>query len=147
MLEEKNPVLAAVLGFCFGGLGLFYISVAQGFVALGVLITLGVCTGGVGVPFLWVGCAVWGYIAATSHNEQVRVLRADFDAPAQDFRGHYPAQLPREASRQTTPSGFTGGYQPAPVPKQLPQRASFCAECGTPVRGKGKFCTECGSSI
>lgn len=66
---RKSPVLAAILGFFFGAFGLFYISASQGITALVVLFVVGCGSGGAMAPLIWLGCAVWGYVAAEAHNQ------------------------------------------------------------------------------
>ncbi len=38
-------------------------------ICLGVLVVLGLITGGIGAILLWFGCAIWGAMAAQNWNE------------------------------------------------------------------------------
>lgn len=75
--SEKNPILGAILGFCFGPLGLLYTHwkpaaiMLPAFLLSAVLIPLFV-----GIPMFFacmVGSAVWGYMACDKHNKQLHV--------------------------------------------------------------------------
>jgi|TARA_B100000959_G_C14912867_1_gene595908 TM2 domain-containing membrane protein YozV len=68
-VNRKDPLIAAIFGFLFGAFGLFYVSANQGFIGLGVLVLLWLITGGIGVVLLWMGCAIWGAMAAQNWNE------------------------------------------------------------------------------
>ena len=69
-VSRKDPIVAAILGFLFGAFGLFYISPFQGFVGLGVLLAVILFTGGIGAIMLWMGCAIWGAMAANDWNDK-----------------------------------------------------------------------------
>lgn len=69
-VKRKDPLLAALFGFLFGAFGLFYISPFQGFVGLGVLLAVILFTGGIGAILLWMGCAIWGAMAANDWNDK-----------------------------------------------------------------------------
>lgn len=123
-MKKKEPFLAAILGFLFGGFGLFYISAAQGLTALAVLVVVGVFTGGALVLPIWLGCAVWGYAAAVNFNkEQALSFIDDEEVVEKNF------QLPRERQE----SQNTG--------------ESFCIECGNGLRPNAKFCGGCGARV
>lgn len=74
MAPAKSVGVAFLLTFFFGPLGLFYSSVAGGLVMLCVetlLFILGFVTFGAAwllFSFTWVGCIIWGCVAASGRN-------------------------------------------------------------------------------
>ncbi|MFU8807112.1 MAG: hypothetical protein ACNA8W_25110 [Bradymonadaceae bacterium] len=135
MRNEKNPMAAAALGFFFGGFGLFYISIGQGFAALAVLITLSVCSGGYGLPFVWLGCAFWGYFAAVHHND---VQHTYDDVEIDHLHDRFPPIVPKTG--QAKPVWRSADVEAEPVKK-----GNYCGECGSSLRANIKFCTDCGA--
>ena len=71
----KSIGLALVLTFFFGPLGLFYASVAGGFVMLFGGILIAIATGGVAGVFVWIGSMVWAAIAVNNYNTALAVSR------------------------------------------------------------------------
>lgn len=75
--SEKNPILGAILGFCFGPLGLLYSNTKAALIMLPAFLISGfLCLFFIGVPMLFacmVGSAVWGYMACDKHNKQLHV--------------------------------------------------------------------------
>lgn len=128
-MQRKDPVLAAVLGFLFGGFGLFYVSIGQGFAALVVLITISLCTGGVGTIPMWIGCAAWGYLAAENYNKNAASFLLEDEELAQ-FRAA-PA--------------INGSTEPVRTAQPQPQN-TYCIECGSELRAGAKFCGGCGNA-
>ncbi len=152
MQNEKSAGLAAVLGFLFGGFGLFYVSVGQGVTALIALVVISIVTGGIGAPFMWLACGFWGYAAANKHNEQSRLYLEQEDEIDSYYRG---APAPRQVQNQV-PNNHNQGWQPAYTPTQQSGRqpthppvavGQFCDQCGTPIRGNAKFCRSCGAHV
>lgn len=153
--SRKDPALAAILGFLFGGFGLFYISAGQGFAALAVLIVGSLITGGFGAPLLWLGCAVWGYLAAKNHNER----HGQFMLEDQETAGYFSPNPPPAGPYNRATGGYprpTTQYPAQPQPSWAPGPAqqhggpvssNFCGQCGHELRANTKFCTGCGSPI
>lgn len=123
-MDKKSPGIAALLGFLFGGFGLMYVSVAQGFVALGILLVVALITGGAGTPVVWLGCGIWGWVAASNYNEK----QAAFDVQNAEVRAF-------DATVAATPA------QPAQT------AGSYCPACGAPARSGARFCTSCGGGL
>lgn len=144
MPNEKNPVLAAILGFVFGGFGLFYISVGQGIAALAVLFIGGIFTAGAAMPIIWIGCAVWGYNAAIKYNEQQQLYYQQESELGHQF-GH---TLPPTSTGHFAVPNQTGPFSAAGAsPQEVAASPQFCGQCGSTLRPNIKFCTSCGSSI
>lgn len=72
--EKKNPIIAAILGICFGaiGIGLYFQSWKDFWVCIGLLIFLLICIPGVGAIPGWISAAVYGFYRATTSNEKHR---------------------------------------------------------------------------
>lgn len=70
----KSPFLAALLAFFFGPIGLLYASVKGAIIMFLVCLGVGIVTLGFGLFITWPICAVWGYLAATKHNERIVAL-------------------------------------------------------------------------
>ena len=145
-MKHKDPKLAALLGFLFGGFGLFYISAAQGVVALLILIVVGGITAGALAPIVWLGCGVWGYHAAQNFNAQQGAL---FDEDASRLAWESGSGF----SQQHSPSPEVAtSTSPAP-PRAAPPSAasvgggSFCTQCGSKNRAGARFCGNCGESV
>lgn len=60
--QGKNPLVAFFAGFLFGpfGVGGYLRSWSDFFVSLGLVILGSLMTAGVGAPFVWVLCGLWG---------------------------------------------------------------------------------------
>ncbi len=74
---ERNPTAAAIIGFCFGGIGLgIYFASLIDFI-IPILITIGLYAvlsqfGVIGGALI---AAVWGYFRAVSSNEKLAQTR------------------------------------------------------------------------
>lgn len=74
MAAAKSPLLAALLGFFFGPIGLIYATIKGAIIMFLVNIAVGIVTFGFGLFLTWPICALWGYIAAQKHNERIALL-------------------------------------------------------------------------
>jgi len=141
-MQRKNPAVAAALGFFFGAFGLFYISASQGLIALGVLVAIGVCSGGIGAPVVWIGCGFWGYIAAENYNQEHGMIEQDL--------GGYEGQVGQitDGSGQTGNSvGQPGGNWEQQTDGSVDGGSQYCGSCGAELRDEVAFCTSCGEEI
>lgn len=68
---QKSPMLAAVLGFFFGPLGLLYVGLVPALIMLGVNLVVGLFTLGFGLFLTWPVCAVVGWSRANYVNKQM----------------------------------------------------------------------------
>ena len=70
--DTKSVLLAVVLAFCFGPLGILYSSITGAIVMFifGAIITI--ITLGYGAFILWPICALWAFFATRSHNSRLR---------------------------------------------------------------------------
>lgn len=172
-MQRKDPILAAVLGFAFGGFGLMYISLAQGAVALVILVVIGGITGGFAAPFIWLGCGFWGFNAAKNFNalheadgvgdddllmwERAQSLPKAPPVPASSFSMSSPTtghQAPR-ASEPAAPASFAprAGFSAAPraglssAPRAGLSAAPSAAAPAPAAAPKVavSFCTQCGA--
>ena len=71
----KSVALAIILAFFFGPLGLFYASVAGGFVMLVAGLLFAIATGGTGAVLVWIGSMIWAGVAASNHNNALMASR------------------------------------------------------------------------
>jgi hypothetical protein len=71
--DRRDPVLAALLGFLFGPLGLLYASPLWALVMFGVNLLIAIFTLGIGLLLTWPVCAIVGYVAANNHNNRFLV--------------------------------------------------------------------------
>lgn len=71
--SPKSPGVAAILGFFLGPLGLLYSTVAGAVTMFFVNLVIGLLTLGLGLILTWPVCALWGYVAAKSHNARIGV--------------------------------------------------------------------------
>jgi hypothetical protein len=69
--SEKNPLLAAVIGFCFGpiGVGVYFGSFRDFLYCLGFLILLFIAVPGLGIIPGWLFSAGFAFFRAISSNE------------------------------------------------------------------------------
>lgn len=67
----KSPMLAAVLGFFFGPLGLLYASLRSAILMFFVNIIVAVFTAGIGLFLTWPVCAIVGWSAASAANKKM----------------------------------------------------------------------------
>ncbi len=65
----KSPMMAAVLGFFFGPLGLLYVGFVPALIMIGVNLVVAVITVGVGLFLTWPLCAMVGWSRANRHNK------------------------------------------------------------------------------
>ncbi len=72
----KSPMLAAVLGFFFGPLGLLYVGFVPALIMLGVNIVVGAITLGFGLCLTWPLCAMVGWSRANLLNKRMGVRSA-----------------------------------------------------------------------
>lgn len=66
----KSTVVAVILSFLFGPLGMFYSTVMGGIVMLIISIVVGIFTLGFGLLFTWPICVIWAALAADKHNKK-----------------------------------------------------------------------------
>lgn len=67
----KSPMLAAVLGFFFGPLGLLYASLRSAILMFFVNAVVAVFTAGIGLVLTWPLCAIVGWSAASAANKKM----------------------------------------------------------------------------
>lgn len=67
----KSPMLAAVLGFFFGPLGLLYVGFVPALIMFGVNLLVAVFTAGIGLIFTWPLCAMVGWSRANLYNKKL----------------------------------------------------------------------------
>ncbi len=65
----KSPMLAAVLGFFFGPLGLLYVGFVPALIMFGVNVVVAVLTVGFGLFLTWPLCAAIGWARANHYNK------------------------------------------------------------------------------
>jgi hypothetical protein len=68
---QKSPMLAAVLGFFFGPLGLLYVGLVPALVMLGVNLLVAAFTLGFGLFLTWPLCAMVGWSRAALYNRRL----------------------------------------------------------------------------
>lgn len=68
---QKSPMLAAVLGFFLGPLGLLYVGLAPALVMLGVNVVVATFTLGFGLFLTWPLCAMVGWSRANLYNRRL----------------------------------------------------------------------------
>jgi len=68
---QKSPMLASVLGFFFGPLGLLYVGWAPALIMFGVNVLVGIFTAGVGLILTWPLSAVVGWSRANLYNRKL----------------------------------------------------------------------------
>lgn len=69
---EKSVGISLILTFFFGPLGMLYSTVVGGLVMIAVSFVVGLVTMGIGLAFLWPVYLIWGALAASSYNQQLR---------------------------------------------------------------------------
>lgn len=67
----KSPMLAAVLGFFFGPLGLLYVGFAPALLMFVVNVVVAVFTAGIGLVLTWPVCAAVGWSRANDYNKKL----------------------------------------------------------------------------
>ena len=70
--SEKNLVLALLLTFFFGPLGLLYATILGGIVMLVVNLVVGILTFGIGLAVTWPITMLWALLATLSYNKNLR---------------------------------------------------------------------------
>lgn len=141
-MQKKDPGIAAILGFLFGAFGLFYVSFTQGLIALIVLIGGSACTSGLAAPVIWVGCSVWGWMAARKHNREVE--SSNSNSPELENSKHSTDDLPVSNSQS---SSDTSRNPPGRPDGSLHQQDQYCGHCGAELRDGIQFCTSCGEEV
>lgn len=68
---QKSPMLAAVLGFFFGPLGLLYVGFVPALIMLGVCAVVGILTAGIGLVVTWPMSAAVGWSRANLYNKKL----------------------------------------------------------------------------
>jgi len=68
MVKEKSVLIAFLLAFFFGPLGMLYTTVSGAIIMLVVSLVVGVFTLGFGLIITQVICIIWSVIAASSRN-------------------------------------------------------------------------------
>ena len=69
---QKNPVLALILTFFFGPLGMLYSTVLGGLVTLVVSGLIGFLTAGLGLFLIWPLQLLWSGLTVRGHNQRLR---------------------------------------------------------------------------
>lgn len=144
MREQKNPWIAAGLGFLAGPFGVLYVSIKQALIGFGVCVALLLVTWGIATPIVPFMYAVWGFFAATKHNEALaREQRVGAERLAAHLvgLGQLPGAAPDALGPPSTPHllpGHAGSAQSV---------ASPCPSCGTPLRSGAQFCGGCGHRL
>jgi hypothetical protein len=67
----KSPMLAAVLGFFFGPLGLLYVGFVPALIMFGVNVVVAIFTVGIGLFLTWPLCAIVGWSRANLYNKKL----------------------------------------------------------------------------
>lgn len=70
--EEKSLLLAFILTFFLGPIGLFYASVIGGVLMTLLAIGVAAVTFGIGALAVWPLCWIWAIGATSAHNSRVR---------------------------------------------------------------------------
>jgi len=68
---QKSPILAAVLGFFFGPLGLLYVGLVPALVMFVVCLVVGALTAGIGLFITWPMSAAVGWSRANLYNKKL----------------------------------------------------------------------------
>lgn len=165
MKQEKSPGLAAVLGFLFGGFGVMYVSFTQGLMAIGATFFVGLLTAGVGFVPMWFACAIWGYVAAQSHNEEVlaqnvkayELEQNSFESQSRQYAkpqsGVGTSIVPPSIAPPSIapPSHSVNTFQNSPVSLVPPPSASqfSVSQANQPLRrpSANLYCHNCGAEL
>lgn len=74
-MNQKNVSIGVLLTFFFGGLGLFYASIAGGIImTILELIAWATTLIGIGfllLPIIHIGCIIWAVVAINNHNKKL----------------------------------------------------------------------------
>jgi hypothetical protein len=106
--QPKNVAVAAILGLCFGPLGMLYVGVTPALIMFGVSLVAALFTFGIGLFITIPICAVWAALEAQKQNA---ALFAQTVPVAQGFAPQPAA--PQFAAPQAAP--------PQPQPQALPE--------------------------
>lgn len=71
VVKQKSALLAFILTFFFGPLGLFYVSVGGTLIFLVITFFLSLITAGGFAIIAWIISMIWGPIAASNHNKTI----------------------------------------------------------------------------
>lgn len=66
----KSTMVAVILAFLFGPLGMIYSTVSGGIIMLVISLIVGVVTLGFGLLFTWPVCVIWAALAADRQNKR-----------------------------------------------------------------------------
>lgn len=67
----KSTMVAVILAFLFGPLGMMYSTVSGGVIMLIISLIVGIFTLGFGLLFTWPVCVIWAALAADRQNKKV----------------------------------------------------------------------------
>jgi len=70
--NQKSMLVAFLLTFFFGPLGLLYSSVAGGIILIIIGIPIGIITFGFGLIFVWIASIIWAIIATSGANNAMQ---------------------------------------------------------------------------
>lgn len=68
--KQKSVLVAFLLTFFFGPLGLLYASVIGGITLMVLGFIIGIMTLGIGLVFAWVASIIWAVVAVNMHNKK-----------------------------------------------------------------------------
>ncbi|ULH15014.1 hypothetical protein MF271_13750 [Deinococcus sp. KNUC1210] len=68
VVGNKSVILALILTFFFGPLGMLYSTILGGIIMLVVVLVIGIPTAGIGLFFLWPIQMIWAGVAASNYN-------------------------------------------------------------------------------
>ncbi|MRJ09216.1 hypothetical protein EDL99_10140 [Ornithobacterium rhinotracheale] len=69
--QRKSVGLSLLLTFFFGPLGMLYSTIWGAIIMLIISGIVGIITLGMGLPFIWPICMIWGALAARSYNNNI----------------------------------------------------------------------------
>jgi hypothetical protein len=129
---KKSVVLASVLAFFFGPLGMLYSTVVGAIVMFFVHLIVGLMTFGFGVFLTWPLGVIWAAVAAKSENGALVPGGAtDVTASEDPLQARAPWDTPASL---VSPAHAGPEFRPCP----------FCAE---PIRPQAKLCRFCRSDV
>lgn len=68
--QPKSMLVAILLAFFFGPLGLLYATIAGGLIMIVISIIIGILTLGFGFAATWPICVIWAAIAVSAGNQK-----------------------------------------------------------------------------
>ncbi|MEI7492794.1 MAG: TM2 domain-containing protein [Bacteroidota bacterium] len=111
--NKKSMLVAFLLAFFFGPLGLLYSSVTGGIVLMIIGIPIGIFTLGFGLIFIWIASVIWAIIAINNTNDKLQstsglnVLTRQGTAPTYQQPSYQPApEVIRQPIQQPTPEVY-----------------------------------------